>query len=1129
MNRIFKSLWNDARQQYIVTNEKQASRGKRTKSALIAAVALAVASGAAFASSYHEPGRIGNQSSWETAEYQKDWGLTAMHASKAYSLGFNGAHTTVGVMDSGALLQKHPELAGSRFVAVHAEGTYSYTGNHYQKSVEGIGDDFGNGDYTAGDYFSIDGNFIAYTNDSHGTHVTGTVGANRDGSEFHGVAWGSKIAVGNTGATDNNNYGPFQDYNFYYQGWSAIADLLVADNGTLENGESRGGVINNSFGTNLRYTTSDGTTTSYPVNDTKSSEYEYFLFKKVYGDNPSFVDAAWDAIKGKNVVQIFTTGNRRMNNPYYRPNYPYFNPEAENQWIAVAGLMQVSGEDGKYKVIESFNKAGDAKWWTVVAPGAYIYSSTVYEDHYVPSDAEHPVGTPGYETWSGTSMAAPHVAGAMGVLMSRYPSMTAMQVRDVMFTTANHKNEDGTNFENWTAAKGVPDVKYGWGVPDLDKGMYGPGQFLGHFDYALGKGRLDVWSNDISQVALDAREIEDREWMEKTENGTRPSGDYELGEDFTVPDIEDSVITEAEAEEWQLEYYAKRAANIQNKIDNGLYDGKLIKEGGGKLVMTGNNTYRGGTEVKEGTLIGFNDSFGVTEDGGNGQVTVAKEGAFGVVNKYRDRLTLKGMIRDKSNDHSVDVTMASGSTLVVAAGQDNTIGSLTLGNKLTLKVDADAADLARAYVRHRPLVGTLTADSITVNDEETSTQAASAPSVMLTGAGTPTLTGASGTETTTASSDYALFSTNASISGNTVTATMSGSGTTLEDYAANSQQRVIATAIGSDENNSVLQSLVTTADGSDVSSLLQSLDNDFFINNRNAVVLNEMTLMRAVRDQAAGIGSGRMVEMADGHGRLWASGIGSWSSVDVGQFDTDSDFYAALIGGEVDATDSTKIGAFFGAGTTKNTAGSNKWDSNDVHVGLYGLSNIKDVAAVQYGVSYTKSDADSQRFIGDTFTTHTGDTDAVQVYVEGAWKGFNTEKYAVEPYLGIAWMHIESDDFTETFAQGSMKTRVDDQDVGVGTLGVRGSLPFTIGSVGFSLKADAAWNHFFGDNRAEGELVFGSGVAVMKAGKIDDLGSLSLGLEAKLGKSATFGLSYVGAYGDDVTSSGVNATLRVLF
>ena len=26
--------------------------------------------------------------------------------------------------------------------------------------------------------------------------------------------------------------------------------------------------------------------------------------------------------------------------PYYRPLYPYFNPEAEQHWIAVAGLKQ---------------------------------------------------------------------------------------------------------------------------------------------------------------------------------------------------------------------------------------------------------------------------------------------------------------------------------------------------------------------------------------------------------------------------------------------------------------------------------------------------------------------------------------------------------------------------------------------------------------------------------------------------------------------------------------------------------------------------------------------------------------------------------------------------------------------
>ena len=115
--------------------------------------------------------------------------------------------------------------------------------------------------------------------------MTGTVGANRDGSEFHGVAWGANVYVGNSGGTDNTNYGPFQDYKYFHAAWSSLAQDLIAANGT-----ERGGVINNSFGTNLRYGASGGT--SLPVNSTAQTEYEYFLFKQVYGDKKTFVDAA---------------------------------------------------------------------------------------------------------------------------------------------------------------------------------------------------------------------------------------------------------------------------------------------------------------------------------------------------------------------------------------------------------------------------------------------------------------------------------------------------------------------------------------------------------------------------------------------------------------------------------------------------------------------------------------------------------------------------------------------------------------------------------------------------------------------------------------------------------------------
>lgn len=61
----------------------------------------------------------------------------------------------------------------------------------------------------------------------------------------------------------------------------------------------------------------------------------------------------------------------------------------------------------------------------------------------------------------------------------------------------------------------------------------------------------------------------------------------------------------------------------RNKIDNNLYKGALIKSGQGTLVMTGNNSYTGGTEVKEGSLFGFTESFGSADVNVNG-------GTFGI-------------------------------------------------------------------------------------------------------------------------------------------------------------------------------------------------------------------------------------------------------------------------------------------------------------------------------------------------------------------------------------------------------------------------------------------------------------------------------------------------------------------
>ena len=527
MNRIFKSVWSSARGCCVAAGENAKSRGKgsRSKLTIAAAAAAMIAGGMALnasANAYVESASLATSKddfstaakSWETEEYKKDWGLGAMNSSSAYALGFNGQAVAVGVMDSGALLEKHPDLAGRRFHASEASSVYGSTGDRYPQSWSSPGR------YEAGKSVTesgvIDGNWIAGTNDAHGTHVTGSVGANRDGSEFHGVAWGADVWVGNTGGTDDTNYGPFQDYTFFYNGWKALADNLITANGA-----DRGGVINNSFGTNLRVSSngssgSDGGNTKvhYPTNTVSQTEYEYFLFNQVYGDGPSFVDGAYEAVKDTNVIQVFTTGNRDFANPYYRPLYPYFNPSAEKNWIAVAGLMKTANaEKLTYALNKQWNEAGLAKWWTVTAPGSVIYGSKV--------DLSN--GAPKWENASGTSMAAPHVTGALTVLMSRYADMSAIQVREVMFTTANHYNPDGNVMDGWAntdktiSIDGQVSDRMGWGVPDLNKGMYGPGQFLGEFNYNMAATSLDVWSNSITNVALDQRKEEDAKWKAAAE------------------------------------------------------------------------------------------------------------------------------------------------------------------------------------------------------------------------------------------------------------------------------------------------------------------------------------------------------------------------------------------------------------------------------------------------------------------------------------------------------------------------------------------------------------------------------------------------------------------------------------
>ncbi|MFD0521999.1 S8 family serine peptidase [Paractinoplanes durhamensis] len=201
-----------------------------------------------------------------------------------------------------------------------------------------------------------------------------------------------------------------------------------------------------------------------------------------------------------------------MANPTPRGAATYFKPELEGSWFTTSGTNDNVGRtfhpDGSVLVPgqQRFNQCGVAKWACVTAPGSLINSTTVELVDGVPQ--------PRYARFSGTSMSAPHSAGALALIMQRFPYLTNEQALYTMYTTGrqNSTTNDaaGLPIPNPTAGQivRVPDARNGWGTPSLREALNGPGQLLGEFDVNT-RGRTDVWSNDISDVAIQAREVED--------------------------------------------------------------------------------------------------------------------------------------------------------------------------------------------------------------------------------------------------------------------------------------------------------------------------------------------------------------------------------------------------------------------------------------------------------------------------------------------------------------------------------------------------------------------------------------------------------------------------------------------
>lgn len=126
----------------------------------------------------------------------------------------------------------------------------------------------------------------------------------------------------------------------------------------------------------------------------------------------------------------------------------------KTRWTSVAGEQTAEGELGARASFSSRGPTRDGRQKPdLAAPGAWIASARSGQAATAPwltlPDGEHAM-------LLGTSMAAPHVAGAVALLFSRWPSLTWSEVKDALVSGARTDDQVGA----------APN--YAWGAGKLD-------------------------------------------------------------------------------------------------------------------------------------------------------------------------------------------------------------------------------------------------------------------------------------------------------------------------------------------------------------------------------------------------------------------------------------------------------------------------------------------------------------------------------------------------------------------------------------------------------------------------------------------------------------------------------------
>ncbi|HEC1554440.1 TPA: S8 family serine peptidase [Campylobacter upsaliensis] len=552
-----------------------------------------------------------------------------------------------------------------------------------------------------------------YSVDTHGSHVAGIIGAKYiDENNPHGVAYDAKLYGVQIFGNNKSSGAKFDTPNVY----NYFKDKDVK-------------IINNSWNSTLYPVVSMVEPGRYSLTLKKYSSTQ--LLQQIHSNQTA--KELNDLAREKKTLVVFAAGNEGIISPGIMALSPLYNEELRS-FLAVGSVdsSQITrNQDGKLVVsakgLSGFsNGLLGAENFSLVAPGSNISNvNAAYMQPVVFGRPDNKL----YRTQSGTSMAAPMVSGGAALVAQRFPFLNGKQIADVLLSTANKdyvapkltvkettlkviegnklvtKNlytifyiDNEVPTDKKQIEKDLIQAEY-WNYYTIMNNLITNYHLLEESEYAsiqkvskeslFGQGILDVAKAMGGLASLDANRLNSSDVSNAYANHN------EAYYTIDTQGYEAVFSNDISQKKWDESLHKKDAVNLPTNLAN--LNVGFIKEGSGKLILMGNNSYEGATIIKNGSLA-LNNKSENEKARIAGDVKVLEGGLFSGNGEVGKNLENKGIVRAGNEDLS-DLIIKGKYT---QEGQNSKL-QLDFGNDKNSKLIANSYEIKGGKLEYIPL------------------------------------------------------------------------------------------------------------------------------------------------------------------------------------------------------------------------------------------------------------------------------------------------------------------------------------------------------------------------------------------------------------------------------------------